>query len=137
MTTSESRQRAFAKVAVQRSEARPFDSTERPELVELHLFEVFTGDLQGDSAVRALQVSRDDKSATLISLQRFRGTLAGRKGTFILQGQETIADGKIHASWFVVPKSGTDELSDLRGEGGFEGVFGQGSNATLEYWFEH
>jgi len=24
----------------------------------------------------------------------------------------------------------------LRGEGGFEGQFGQGSIATLDYWFE-
>jgi hypothetical protein len=27
-------------------------------------------------------------------------------------------------------------LSGLRGEGGFEGYFGKGSDGTLDYWFE-
>jgi hypothetical protein len=62
--------------------------------------------------------------------------LDGRQGTFVLQGQETVKDGKIKATWFVVPPSGTGGLSGLRGEGGFEGYFGKGSNGTLDYWFE-
>jgi uncharacterized protein DUF3224 len=45
-------------------------------------------------------------------------------------------DGKIKARWFVVPGSGTGDLSGLRGEGGFEGDFGKGSDGTLDYWFE-
>jgi len=72
----------------------------------------------------------------MVSLQRVRGKLGGRKGTFVLQGQEPVAHGKIKATWFVVPGSGTGELAGLRGEGGFEGQFGQGSTGTLDYWFE-
>jgi hypothetical protein len=45
-------------------------------------------------------------SASLVSLQRFRGRLGGRQGTFVLQGEET------------------------------QGEFGRGSEGTLEYWFE-
>jgi hypothetical protein len=52
------------------------------------------------------------------------------------QGSEIVENGKIKATWFVVPGSGTDDLSGLRGEGGFEGDFGKGSDATLDYWFE-
>jgi hypothetical protein len=104
--------------------------------VEIRLNETFAGDIEGESPVRALQVVRDDKSASLVSLQRFRGKLAGRQGSFVLQGQEIVANGKIKATWFVVPGSGTDELSGLRGEGGFEGEFGKGSTGTLDYWFE-
>lgn len=37
---------------------------------------------------------------------------------------------------FVVPASGTGELSGLRGEGGFEGDFGKGSDGWLDYWFD-
>jgi hypothetical protein len=62
--------------------------------------------------------------------------LDGRVGTFVLQGQEDMENGKIKGTWFVVPCSGTGNLSGLRGEGGFEGRFGQGSDATLDYWFE-
>jgi hypothetical protein len=53
-----------------------------------------------------------------------------------LQGSEIVENGKIKATWFVVPGSGTGDLSGLRGEGGFEGQFGKGSDGTLEYWFE-
>jgi hypothetical protein len=54
----------------------------------------------------------------------------------VLQGSETVENGKIHAKWFVVPGSGTEDLAGLRGEGGFEGEFGKGSDGWLDYWFE-
>jgi hypothetical protein len=130
------RARATAKIAVQRSEARPYDQTVSPALVEVHLTETFHGDIEGESPVHALQVLRDDNSACLVSMQRFRGKLGGRQGTFVLQGSEVVENGKINATWFVVPGSGTGDLSGLRGEGGFEGDFGKGSDGTLDYWFE-
>jgi Protein of unknown function (DUF3224) len=129
---SPTRLRARAKIAVQSSEAE----TESPALVEVHLTETFVGDIEGESPVRALQILRDDMSASIVSVQRFRGKLGGRQGTFVLQGSEIVENGKIKARWFVVPGSGTGELSRLRGEGGFEGDFGKGSNGTLDYWFE-
>jgi hypothetical protein len=130
------RARAKAKIAVQSSEAKPYDQTASPALVEVRLIETFSGDIEGESPVRALQVLRDDKSASLVSVQRFRGKLGGRHGTFVLQGSEIVENGKIKATWFVVPGSGTGDLSGLRGEGGFEGDFGKGSEGTLDYWFE-
>jgi hypothetical protein len=39
-------------------------------------------------------------------------------------------------SRLVVPGSGTGDLTALRGEGGFEGRFGEASDGTLDYWFE-
>jgi hypothetical protein len=105
-------------------------------LVEVCLTETFTGDIEGESPVRALQVQRDDKSACLVSMQRVSGKLGGRQGTFVLQGAETVENGKIKARWAVVPGSGTGGLIGLRGEGGFEGEFGKGSDGTLDYWFE-
>ena len=130
------RARAKAKIAVQSSEAKPYDQTASPALVEVRLIERFSGDIEGESPVRALQVLRDDKSASLVSVQRFRGKLGGRHGTFVLQGSEIVENGKIKATWFVVPGSGTGDLSGLRGEGGFEGEFGKGSEGTLDYCFE-
>jgi hypothetical protein len=135
-TEPRTRARAEAKIAVQSSEAEPYDQTESPSLMEIRLTETFTGDIEGESPVRALQVLRDDKSASLVSVQRFRGRLGGRQGTFVLQGSEIVENGKIKATWFVVPGSGTGDLSGLRGEGGFEGEFGKRSDGTLDYWFE-
>ena len=136
MTTVEARAHARAKVTVQNSEANPYDQTTSPALIDLRLTETFTGDIDGESPVRALEVLRDDKSASIVSVQRFHGKLGGRQGTFVLQGSEIVDKGKIKAKWFVVPGSGTGDLSRLRGEGGFEGEFGKGSDATLDYWFE-
>src|SRR2546430_5963669 len=130
------RARAKAKITVQSAEAQPYDQTASPALMEIHLTETFTGDIEGESPVRALQVLRDDHSASLVSVQRFSGKLGGRQGTFVLQGQEIVDNGKIKATWFVVPGSGTGDLSGLRGEGGFQGEFGKGSDGTLDYWFE-
>ena len=96
-TEARMRARAKAKITVQNSEARPYDQTASPALVEVCLTETFTGDIEGESPVRALQVLRDDKSACLVSMQRFRGKLGGHQGTFVLQGSETVENGKIKA----------------------------------------
>ena len=128
--------RAEAMITVRSSEAKPYDDTDGPALMEVHLYETFAGDIEGDSPVRALQVLCDDKSASLVNMQRVRGKLGGRQGTFVLQGSEVVKDGKISGTWFVVPGSGTGDLRGLRGEGGFEGRFGKGSHGTLDYWFE-
>jgi len=133
---SRTRTRAEAKITVHSSEAKPYDQTSTPTLVEMQLSETFTGDIEGESPVRALQVLRGDRSASMVSVQRFRGKIHGREGTFVLQGSEWVENGRIKATWFVVPGSGTGELFGLRGEGGFEGHFGKGSSGTLEYWFE-
>ncbi len=135
-TAAHARSQARAKITLQKSEARRYDQAAGPVLMEIHLTETFTGDIEGESAVRALQALRDNRSASLVSMQRFRGRLGGRQGTFVLQGTEVVQNRKIRATWFVVPGSGTDDLSGLRGEGGFEGDFGKGSDGTLDYWFE-
>ena len=133
---TEPRRRATAKITVRNSEARPYDQTAGPDLVEIRLVETFTGEMERVSPVRALQVLREDGAAHLVSMQRFSGKLGGRQGSFVLQGVELVARGRIEATWFVVPGSGTGELARLRGEGGFEGAFGKGSEGWLEYWFE-
>ncbi|HSD38175.1 MAG TPA: DUF3224 domain-containing protein [Rhodocyclaceae bacterium] len=128
--------RAVARINVLNSEATPYDVGDSSALIEITLTERFAGDMDGTSTVRALQVKHRDGSASMVSLQRFVGRLGDRQGTFVLQGAESIEDEKIRATWFVVPKSGTDGLTGLRGEGGFEGEFGKGSLGSLDYWFE-
>ena len=130
------RSRAVAKITVRNSDATLYDQSSKPALIEVRLTETFAGDIEGDSEVRALQTLRDDKSASMVSMQRFRGKLGGREGTFVLQGSEVVENGRIKATWFVVPGSGTGDLAGLRGDGGFEGGFGKGSDGTLDYWFE-
>src|SRR5256885_15138369 len=89
-TKPRTRARAQAKITVQSSNSKPYDQTANPALMEISLSETFTGDIAGESTVRALQVLRDDRSASMVSVQRFRGKLGGRQGTFVLQGSEII-----------------------------------------------
>ncbi len=136
MNEPQTRSRAVAKVTVQKSESTPYDKTASPALMEIRISETFTGNLDGESTARSLQALRDDRSADFVSMQRFSGKLGTRAGTFVLQGRGSVENGKIKATWFVIPRSGTEDFSGLRGEGGFEGDFGKGSDATLDYWFE-
>jgi hypothetical protein len=130
------RTHAEARITVRRSTAVPYDQANGPALVEVRMDETFAGGIDGRSTVRALQMRGADGSARMVSLQRFVGRLGDRRGAFVLQGTESVRDGKIKATWFVVPGSGTGELAGLRGEGGFTGDFGKGSTGTLDYWFE-
>jgi hypothetical protein len=130
------RTHAEATVTVEDHQGKRFSDEAGPELVEISIVESFAGEIDGRSTVRALQVKRADGSASLISLQRVTGKLGDRRGSFVLQGEAAIEQGRIRSKWFVVPGSGTDELSGLRGDGGFEGEFGKGSRATLDYSFE-
>lgn len=57
------RTKAEAQITVHSSEAHPYEETPGPALVEVRLTETFTGDLEGESPVRALQVLRDDQEA--------------------------------------------------------------------------
>jgi len=44
--------------------------------------------------------------------------------------------GKIKATWFVVPGSGTGDLSRLRRGRLLKAFFGKGADATPDYWLE-
>ena len=107
-----------------------------PDLVEIHVTETFSGDIEGEGVVRFLQAVREDGSASFVGVERVTGSVGGRKGTFLLQDEGTLEGSTVKGEWFVNPGSGTGDLSGLRGEGGFEAELGQHASITLDYWFE-
>ena len=60
--------------------------------------EAFAGGIDGESAVRALQVRGDGRSVTMVSMQRSCGKLGGRQGTFVLLAAVTLENGKSKAT---------------------------------------
>jgi len=106
-----------------------------PKIVEVRVSETFSGDLSGEGTVRFLQTLADDGSASFVGVERFTGTLAGRRGSFVLQDQGTVANDVVSGTWFVVPNSGTGELTGLRGDGGFKAALGQSAEIWLDYEF--
>src|SRR5262249_15795879 len=59
----------------------PFDEISNgPSLVEIHVMETFTGDIQGDGTVRFIQAAGADGTASFVGIERVRGSIVGRRG---------------------------------------------------------
>jgi Protein of unknown function (DUF3224) len=97
----------------------------------------FEGDLEGQGTVEWLMAYEEGGSAVFVGLERIVGTLAGKKGTFVLQHVGTF-DGQIaKADLDIVQGTGTDDLAGVSGRGSFEAGMGPDGerNLTLEVDF--
>ncbi|MBV9230460.1 MAG: DUF3224 domain-containing protein [Chloroflexi bacterium] len=104
-------------------------------LIETRLTEEFTGGLVGTGLADHVRVVRADGSATFTGVERFRGTLDGRAGSFTLTAAGfTDTAGVVQGSWEVVQGSGTDQLTGLCGHGDFTAQ-GRHSSYASTYWF--
>jgi Protein of unknown function (DUF3224) len=131
------RAHATGKINVKTYEPTPYDQpAEGPALVRIHVVEDFSGDIAGEGVATFLQTTRAEDEASFVGVERVIGTIGGRSGTFVLQDDGTLRGSTVSGSWFVVPGSGTGELTGLRGEGGFTAELGQSADITLDYWFE-
>lgn len=77
----------------------------------------FRGDLSAISRGEMLSHSTETPgSAGYVAMEQVQGTLAGRRGTFVLLhvGLMNRGSGSLHVS--VVPDSGTEELAGLSGK---------------------
>jgi hypothetical protein len=105
------------------------------KLTSASVAQTFTGDVEGDAAVRWLMAYRGDGTAHFVGLHRIRGAVSGRTGTFLM---ETIGefDGTV-ASWgaTVVPGSAMGELEGLSGQGTFKAPHGSTASFELELSF--
>jgi hypothetical protein len=132
-----SRTHADGRITVKKYEPAAYEEPgEGPALVRIHVEEDFSGDIDGSGVAEFLQTSLSESEASFVGVERVTGKVGGRSGTFVFQDQGTLKDGTVSGTWFVVPGSGTGELTGLRGEGGFTAALGQGANITLDYWFE-
>lgn len=80
------------------------------------LSKIFHGDLEGTSAGHMLAVRTPvEGSAGYVAMERVSATLGGRTGTFALQHSGSMAAGTQTLSITVVPDSGTQALTGLKG----------------------
>jgi hypothetical protein len=88
-----------------------------PTIGRMSLEKQYHGDLEATAKGQMLSVMTDVKgSAGYVAIERVRGTLHGRKGTFALQHNATMAGGSYYLNISVVPDSGTDQLVGLTGK---------------------
>ena len=131
------RTRANAVITVHKYEPSAYDEPAGgPVLTRIHVEESFSGDIDGEGVVEFLQAAGADGSASFVGIERVTSELGGRRGTFLLQDAGTVQDNLVSGDWFVIPGSGTGQLTGLRGEGGFRANLGEGAQVHLDYWFE-
>ena len=101
---------------VQLAPQPPTPAAEKAGLARMTIAKQFHGDLEAESAGEMLAF-RDaaGTSGGYVALETVRGTLGGRRGTFVLQHSSTMTRGEPTQSVTVVPDSGTDALAGLAG----------------------
>ncbi len=89
---------------------------EQAALGRMTINKQFHGDLEGSSLGEMISaMGQAQGSAGYVAIERVTGTLAGKRGSFVLQHHGLMDRGAPQLSVTVVPDSGTQELSGLRG----------------------
>src|SRR5438067_333688 len=89
----------------------------RPSFPRMTLDKQYSGDLEGTSQAEMMTVNGTmEGSAAAVALERFTGSLQGRKGSFALVLSGTMRrGGDFNMIIRVVPDSGTEQLAGLTG----------------------
>lgn len=92
------------------------DDDEGAKLQSVLMAKTFEGGIVGTSEGRLLQAFAGDGSAAYVGIERVRGALDGRAGTFVLRHSAvgSASGGSMRVD--VVPGSATGELVGLTGE---------------------
>jgi hypothetical protein len=95
----------------------PSDSEPGAELGRVTFHKQFHGGLEAASVVEMLSATTDvNGSAAYVALERVKGTLDGRTGSFVLVHTGTMRRGHANLAISVVPDSATSELKGLTGK---------------------
>ena len=106
---------------------------ESAKLGRMTIDKQFHGDLAAASLGEMLAIHTEVQgSAGYVAIERVTGSLHGRKGSFVLQHSGTMNRGVASLALTVVPDSGTDELTGLRGSMKIEIDHGKHSY-TMDY----
>ena len=128
---------AVGRTSVNSYRPTPFDEVPgAPTLSDIRVTETFSGDIEGEGVAQVVQAARAGSTASFVGLERVRGAIGARSGTFLLEVHGTVAGKDMTAEWSVVSGSGTGELKGLRGQGGFKAKLGQHGDVWLDYDFE-
>ncbi len=91
-------------------------SAQDPLLGRMSIDKTFNGPLAGSSKGEMLSArTAVDSSAGYVAIEKFSGTLEGKKGSFVLQHFGIMSGGNNRLTLEVVPDSGTEELKGISG----------------------
>ena len=93
------------------------DKSEDKSMGRMSIEKQWHGEIEGTSTGQMLTGGDvNTGSAGYVAMEKFTGTVKGRKGTLILQHSATMTSGKGDLSITVVPDSGTGDLKGIRGK---------------------
>lgn len=98
-------------------EQPPYDERDGNKLTRVHIEKTFHGDLEGTSTAEIITVYTSAGPAAYVGVERFEGSVKGRRGSFILQHSAGAIGGAPWLTWKIVESSATGDLAGLRGEG--------------------
>lgn len=96
----------------------------------------FTGDIQAEGSVEWLMCYSPDGGARFVGMNRIVGTLGERTGSFVIEAVGLFDGKRSVGTWTVLPGTGVDDLSGLRGEGTFQASSGSEASYELDYQLE-
>ncbi|HEX6833796.1 MAG TPA: DUF3224 domain-containing protein [Rudaea sp.] len=114
----------------------PYNSDPEAGLGRMSIDKQFHGTLEATSKGEMLCTAyKPGGSAGYVALERVSGTLAGRRGTFVLQHSSLMMRGAAEQNIFVVPDSGTGELEGLSGRMTIDIAQGGAHSYRFDYSF--
>jgi hypothetical protein len=113
-----------------------YEETDGGKLTRASVKQNFSGGIDGEGAVEWLMAYGADGTARFVGLQRIKGTIGDRKGSFVLETTGDF-DGEA-AKWkaAVVPGSGCADFEGITGKAKFQAPRGPKASFELEYEFK-
>ena len=101
---------------IQATREPPYDAADGVTIGRTGFDKQFHGDLEGTSHVEMISAVTDVKgSAAYVAIERIRGSLHGKAGSFVAHHTGVMNRGAQSLSISIVPDSGTGELRGLSG----------------------
>ncbi len=116
-------------------DGKPYTEVSGVKMTRAEVAYQYQGDFIGESTLQYLMFYRDDGTGHSVGLERMEGTLAGRKGSFVLQHSGTFGQEGVDGAFLIIPGSGAGALTGLSGEGKLV-VQGDPWHITLDYTLE-
>ncbi len=85
-------------------------------LMKMIFNKTFHGELSGNSIVSMMGIlNKEIGSGGYVAIEKFDGSVEGKKGSFYFQHSSTMNNGAQNQSINIIPNSGTDEISSISG----------------------
>jgi len=111
-----------------------WDEHDGVKLAKARVTKTWRGELEGTSVTQLLTVLTPvETSRAYFAVERFEGSVNGRRGSFVLQHSALSLPDAAAPSWAVMPEAASGELRGLTGTGEIVITPDGGHTFTLDY----